>query len=228
MGYKFFCFSNIYPFGDFKEGSERSLLISSPDRRIIDSIERAALSKMKSSDAFFIGNHQFNISYVSKPFRVDLQGYQIIVRSATPIVMRIPKTRFKEYGIEPKVDYDYVFWRETIPLEAFVKQLADNMVKKVTKFLYGDHVSSKMLQLRTGELTLPEITDYQFIRSIAKPITVRQGRQTIIGSIWELRFLPRGPAERQALEISLDSGLGERNSLGFGFANPINLSYSNL
>jgi hypothetical protein len=35
-GYKFFCFSNIFPYGDFEQGKEMNLLVSSPDIRIID------------------------------------------------------------------------------------------------------------------------------------------------------------------------------------------------
>ena len=227
-GYKFFCFSNIFPYGDFREGTERNLLVSSPDSDIMRSIERASRSKMKNGEVFVVGDLQFAIFDVSKPFRITIEGTETKIHSDTPIVIRIPRARYPDYGIKPNIDYDYVYWRETIPLEAFVKQLGDNMAKKAKKFLYGDRASSKVPKFsNVDKVTLPEITDYRFIRSIAKPITVRQGKQIVIGSMWDLNFLARGPDERRTLEISLDSGLGERNALGFGFANPIKLPYPN-
>lgn len=38
-GYKFFCFSNIFPIGDIKSGDIRNLLISSPDNLFIKFLE---------------------------------------------------------------------------------------------------------------------------------------------------------------------------------------------
>lgn len=219
-GYRFFCFSNIFPFGDFEQGVERNLLVSSPDHAIIESIEHATFSKIKSRQLLAMGELQFTISNVSKPFRINFEGPEITVRSATPIVMRIPKIRYEEYGIKPQVDYDYVFWRETIPLEAFVKQLRDNIAKKAKEYLEGQREnSSEQVPYSNEEAFLPAVVSYKFIRSVAKPITVKEERQIIIGSIWDISFLAESADQTRTLGIALDSGLGERNSLGFGFMN---------
>jgi CRISPR-associated endoribonuclease Cas6 len=222
-GYKFFCFSNIFPFGDFEQGAERNLLVSSPDRTIIDSIEHAALSKMKSRQPLAMGGLQFAISDVSRPFRISLDGPETTVRSATPIVVRIPRIRYEEYGIKPEVDYDYVFWRETIALEAFVKQLRDGMVKKWKEyFVITFDAGSRYAE----EELLPDITYYKFIKTLSKPLIVKREVQIIIGSLWEISFASTTDVQRGLLEFAVDCGLGERNSLGFGFVNPQHLSSS--
>jgi CRISPR-associated endoribonuclease Cas6 len=215
-GYKFFCFSNIFPFGDFREGAEKNLLVSSPDCKIIESIEHAAKASMNSGRSLTMGETGFTISGVSKPFRINMEASEITVRSATPIIMRIPRSRFQEYGIEPQIDYEYVFWRESIPLDAFVKQLRDGMVKKWREY-FGSNIgdSSKYLE----EELLPEITYYRFIKSVSKPLTIRQEKQIIIGSLWEITFVTVNDAQRKLLQFAMDCGLGERNSLGFGFVN---------
>lgn len=214
QGYKFFCFSNIFPFGDFEKGRERNLLISSPDPDLITAIERSSVSLAKSGKALFVGRLQFSLSGVSRPFRIDANSSEVIVRSATPIVMRIPKSRYKEYELKPEKEYEYLFWRDTVPLEAFVKQLADNIEKKWKEFgtLYPDAAHEI-------EKVVPEILYYKFLKMVSKPITMKQERQMIIGSMWELSFAPRSPLERRVLEFALDCGFGERNSLGFGFMN---------
>lgn len=220
-GYKFFCFSNIFPFGNFEQGVERNLLVSSPDHAIIESIERAASSKIKSRQPLAMGGLRFTISCVSKPFRTNLEGPEITVRSATPIVMRIPKTRYEEYGIKPEIDYDYVFWRETIPLDAFVKQLQDGMIKKWKEYFASSPNDENRF---AEEELLPEITYYKFIRTISKPLVMKMQRQMVIGSLWEIGFASTSDVQRRLLEFAIDCGFGERNSLGFGFVNPQHLS----
>jgi CRISPR-associated endoribonuclease Cas6 len=222
-GYKFFCFSNIFPYGDFHEGIERNLLVSSPDPAIIKSIERAARSKIRINSAFFVGGLQFTISSVSEPFRIALDETEVTVHSATPIVMRIPKIRYEEYGIKPEVEYNYVFWRDTLPFEAFVKQLRDNMDKKWKEYnsesfpTTANHSAEGIL----GEQPIPEVVYYKFIKTVAKSIILRRVKQLVIGSLWELGFATAGNRDRMMLEFAIDCGLGERNSLGFGFTNPI-------
>jgi CRISPR-associated endoribonuclease Cas6 len=223
--YKFFCFSNIFPFGDFESGVEKKLLVSSPDLGIIDSIERALLSRMRSEGTLDMGQLSFEISNVSKSFRVSLKGPEAVVHSTTPIVIRIPKVRYEEYGIKPDIDYDYVFWRETVPLEAFVKQLRDNIAKKWKEYYSSAGNNTAVTTAKAPELVqtqdeaIPEITYYKFIRSVSKPITVKQQRQMVIGSLWEIGFATASKQERRVLEFAVDCGFGERNSLGFGFMN---------
>ncbi|MGH2639255.1 MAG: CRISPR-associated endoribonuclease Cas6 [Rhabdochlamydiaceae bacterium] len=221
QGYKFFCFSNIFPFGDYLKGSERSLLVSSPDPTIIEAIARSSALKAKNNEPLFVGRLQFAVTSVSKPFRIGARSSEVIVRSATPIVMRIPRARYEEYELKPKVDYEYTFWRNTLPLEAFVKQLVDNIEKKWNEFSTQHTVATNRGNdpLSEPEKLMPEVLYYRFLKMVSKPITLRQERQMIIGSMWELSFAPQTLLEQRVLEFALDCGFGERNSLGFGFMN---------
>ncbi|MDG7036556.1 MAG: CRISPR-associated endoribonuclease Cas6 [Nitrososphaerota archaeon] len=220
-GYKFFCFSNIFPYGDFQTGSEKNLLISSPDLEVLKSIESACHRRIESDQPIIIDNLRFKISGISKPFRIDLMHDQVNIITATPIVVRIPKAKFEDYGIELKINYNYLFWREDIPVDAFVNQLYENIAKKVKGFL---RIQEKNLytahDLDEGYF-LPMILSYKFIKSVSKPIVVKQAKQMIIGSLWNFSFFAENAAQKAALEIAIDSGLGERNSLGFGFVNLI-------
>ncbi|MGC8558454.1 MAG: CRISPR-associated endoribonuclease Cas6, partial [Nitrososphaeria archaeon] len=71
------------------------------------------------------------------------------------------------------------------------------------------------------EYFLPMIVSYKFIKTVSKPIIIKKTKQIIIGSLWNFSFSAENAAQKAALEIALDSGLGERNSLGFGFMNLI-------
>ena len=220
-GYKFFCFSNLFPYGRFERGVEKKLLVSSPDPAIIAAIEQATRSKVQSGQPLFVGKLQFTISSIAPPFRTNVVGDETTVRSATPIIVRIPRTKFSEYRIAPEHEFDYVFWRETIPLEAFVKQLIDNLEKKWRTFYQVGIVNTQHIGGHAvfDGYKMPEIACYRFLKTVAKPITLKGEKQMAIGSLWEMTFATTREGERRSLEFALDCGFGERNSLGFGFMN---------
>jgi CRISPR-associated endoribonuclease Cas6 len=215
-GYKFFCFSNIFPYGGgFERGVERNLLISSPSNELIEAIQRASLLRFRSRVPFLIGDQRFDFVRVNDPFELHLLGSEVTVRSATPIIVRIPRDRYEDYGIKPRMEYEYVFWRETIPLEAFVKQLRDSMAKKWKEYWS----ENGRITLEAESDLLPPITNCRLVKIVSKPITLKQEKQMVIGSLWELGFMLATNRQRDFLTFSIDCGFGERNSLGFGFVN---------
>ncbi len=195
-----------------------NLMISSPDEELV--VKVAGLLDAGKIAEVSIGRMRFKVSSVSRPFRVNLEPRPVKLRSDTPIIIRIPSSRYGEYDI--RSERPYLFWRETIPLEAFVKQLRDNMEKKVTQYRSQERALGYLAHER-GEavVPLPEVLSYRFVKTVSKPITVKGERQQVIGSIWELEFAPQSPLEASNLEFAIESGFGERNSLGFGFMNPI-------
>ncbi len=61
---------------------------------------------------------------------------------------------------------------------------------------------------------------YELIKTFAIPVTVTQGeRRTFVLSKWRFDYTVRDDDHRRHLNLALDTGLGERNSLGFGFVN---------
>ncbi len=220
-GYKYFCFSNLFPYQrSFMKGSEVDLVLSSPDAELVSKLAQV-LNRAEIKQEVKIGKMKFKISSLSGPFHIGVKNEPIKLRSATPIIIRIPSSRYAEYGIPS--ERPYLFWRETIPLEAFVKQLRDNMEKKITQYRSQeralDYASKDGGEGR--EVPLPEVLSYRFVKTVSKPITVKGERQQVIGSIWELEFAPQSALEASNLEFAVDSGFGERNSLGFGFMNPV-------
>lgn len=230
--YKHFCFSNIFPFErEIKLNSRYNLLFSTPDTALCNDVFRALSIRLDSggeSSILRIGDLKFRIEQLSKPFRANLtsKSYSSIqVKSATPIIIRIPSWRYKDYSI--KSDRPFEFWRESIALESFVKQLNDGVEKKLIEFVKdagsvprsGFAPDDQSNCSYAPKPVLPEILSYRYMKSVSKPITVKGQRQQAIGSIWEFEFLPQSKEEEMNLELAIESGFGERNSLGFGFMN---------
>jgi CRISPR-associated endoribonuclease Cas6 len=54
--------------------------------------------------------------------------------TGTPIIVRIPRYHLPEYGITPRRDYDYVYWRKEYTPTALIKQLEENLIKKYKEY----------------------------------------------------------------------------------------------
>ncbi|MGI0086073.1 MAG: CRISPR-associated endoribonuclease Cas6 [Nitrososphaerales archaeon] len=214
QGYKFFCFSNIFPYREnFAKGLEQELLISSPDPEMVSSISRALRGRMEGKTPLQVGEIKFSISGIEGPFHSKMPNDSVVrLISSTPIIIRIPAWRYGDYGIVSNRPFEN--WRDNLPLEAFVKQLRDNMEKK-----FKEYSSLNVSGRPTVDPQFPEIVSYRYLKSVSKPITVKGERQQVIGSIWEIEFAVENEEGTSMLQFALDSGFGERNSLGFGFMN---------
>jgi CRISPR-associated endoribonuclease Cas6 len=145
-----------------------------------------------------------------KPFDLVLaeDGFsEVTLTSGTPIIVRIPRYRYEEYGIEPKKNYEYAYWRTEYTPTVFLKQLEENLTKK-----YGEY---------TGEQVKADaiFERLKFRKQVAFPIRIGGNESPIIGSLWEFHFITLGSQKRDMLQFALDAGFGEMNSLGFGFMN---------
>ncbi|MCP8321989.1 MAG: CRISPR-associated endoribonuclease Cas6, partial [archaeon] len=128
-GYKFFCFSNIFPAMDLKKGDKRTLIVSSPDDLFVKRLREAFLKNKRNNKKVKVGRMNFAIDNISL-LKSRLDGRDQNLITGTPIVVRMQKDRCKEYGITLDKDYDYVYWRKEYPLTAFIKQIEDNLIKK--------------------------------------------------------------------------------------------------
>lgn len=205
-GYKFFCFSNIYPIAAMNSGDSRNLLFSSPDERIIKAVQ-TEIEKLKEKAApANIGDMSFTVTGASiiKP---KLSGGATII-AATPITIRIPEKNYDNYAIPPgERKKNYVYWRPSIDFSAFVKQLNENLFKK-----YNEYYSTEIEEF-------PVFEQYRYKKPAASYI-IEDGRECqVAGSIWEFSFPYVSPGQRKLLEFGIECGFGERNSLGFGFVN---------
>ncbi|MEM4090779.1 MAG: CRISPR-associated endoribonuclease Cas6 [Thermoplasmatales archaeon] len=213
-GYKFFCFSNIFPARDLVKNDLRTLIISSPDSEFV-----CHLNEMLSrqSNAITIGSMKFKIDYVDK-LDVRLPGNSpFTLITGTPIIIRIPREKYKAYGIDPKGRYDYVYWRSDHPIDLFISQLENNLRKKYAEYFGFGNDNTAGLNVNGMERPPFLFQKFKFKKQVSTRVPMKGFDQVVIGTVWEFGF--EADVNRDMIQFALDVGLGERNSLGFGFMN---------
>jgi CRISPR-associated endoribonuclease Cas6 len=204
-GYKPFCFSNIFPYGDMKTGDSRSFLIATPSEAIAKGIVQK-LPLLKDTP-FHIGDCSFSLERWST-IAVSLKETPVRLTCGTPILLRIPEKNYDLYGVPQEERRDrYVYWRPQIAFEAFIKQLTENLVKKYNQF-YGTEIRS-----------IPLFQEFLFRKTVHTRYIIDGKSYGAAGSMWEFQWSYLSDVQRRILEFGLDSGFGERNSMGFGFVN---------
>jgi CRISPR-associated endoribonuclease Cas6 len=204
-GYKFFCFSNIFPSLDMREGDRRRFLVSSPDAALIG-VWVEQLGKLQSSgERVNVGEMSFRVDGVSvlEP-RV---GRSCVLAAGTPIVVRIPRANYAKYGIKPPEDYAYVYWRKQYPFEVFVRQLEDNLFKKYNRF-YGTRLEA-----------FPVFEQFVFQKQVCNHLVIEGREVKVFGSLWRFTYNYLYGNRQKVVQFALDAGLGELNSIGYGFTN---------
>jgi CRISPR-associated endoribonuclease Cas6 len=112
---KFFCFSNIFPAKDLKNNDFHTLIISSPDRQSISHLHNVLVQP--SNLEAKIGCMKFQIDYIDElDIRLPSNSPFTLITS-TPIIITIPREKYKAYDVDPKGKYDYVYWRSDHPIE---------------------------------------------------------------------------------------------------------------
>lgn len=198
LRYKFFCFSNIFPFVPNKpleEGEHYNILISSPSTEFINCLNK----QLGTRKELKLGSFGFFVKRV-RPLTVNLVENSTI-RTETPVVISIPESLFGKYNIDSR--REYLYWNSEMALNAFVDAVSKNSVRKFNAY-YDKNFSEDLLLFQT----------FKFKRGAL----VRYKDADIAGSIWEFTPNPDTKAQK-VLQFILDVGLGEKNSAGFGFLN---------
>jgi len=206
-GYKYFCFSNLFPYGDMKEGDTRRFIISSPSPDLIDAI--AGYIAECSGSPVHIGDGSFTIEKWRR-LKISLPRSPVTIATATPIIIRIPERNYDIYGVpEDERRPRYVYWRPAISFDAFVKQLTVNLLKKYNGF-YGTQVAVENL-----------FEQFFFRKEVHTRIIIEGKSYGVAASLWRFSWSYMNPVQKMVIEFGLDAGFGERNSFGFGFVNPV-------
>ncbi|MGI0046912.1 MAG: CRISPR-associated endoribonuclease Cas6 [Nitrosotalea sp.] len=200
QGFKFFCFSNIYK---PKDSNHHSLIISSPDQYFITQVEYQLNKIIENQIPIELGSLFELIKIVKIPER-NL-GLPLKVITQSPIVIRIPIEKYQGRMVDT-ASYNSVQWRSGHPVELFIEALEANLKKKFSEFT-GRSFKSRIFE------------GFDFKKQVSTKIDVASSKVPVIGSLWKLDFSSEVPIDLQL--FALDCGLGERNSLGFGFVNPI-------
>ncbi|WP_297504504.1 CRISPR-associated endoribonuclease Cas6 [Thermococcus sp.] len=192
--FKFFTFSDFFRDRDGRP----TLLVSSPERGFIEALYR----NIKKRDHVYIGKHQLGLVEVRK-FRVPLRrGFQ----TGSPVVIYRNAQENEYFKLHAHRD-----------LRFFMERLKDNAEKKYNAF-YGDEF---LLEGPLFDRLIPKVRRNEKLDVYVK--VVKNGVPfPVIGSNWELLEKERiEPHERKFYRFIMEAGLGEKNSLGFGFLNPI-------
>ncbi|MEM3399748.1 MAG: CRISPR-associated endoribonuclease Cas6 [Candidatus Micrarchaeia archaeon] len=206
-GYKFFCFSNIFPTRDMKKGEKAHLIVSSPNDEFVKTLWKQILQRIRTT--IHIGDNSYNI-LSARMLQPHLpRSFSFI--TGTPIIIRIPNYRYGNYGIKAEKPYKYVYWKPKHSFEAFIKQLEENLIKKYNEFN------------NTCMERMPIFERFIFKKTVCNHIIINGKEVKVFGSVWQFMFdgASRNPEKRKLLRFALDTGLGELNSLGFGFVNVI-------
>lgn len=202
-------FSNPFPWGDIQEGDTRSVLLASPREELLAAIAQS----LKNDREFNVGEMPFRVEDLSA-LDVDVgePGTRGTIETATGVVVRLYEHHRDEYGIN--VDGDTpTYWRPDHTMEPFVDAITDNLQRKHDRFAP---------EYRPGpaEVDGDLFEGYDLIKTYALPVTVTTGVELeMVLSKWRLDYRVRDEHHRRHLNLALDTGIGGRNGLGFGFVN---------
>jgi CRISPR-associated endoribonuclease Cas6 len=206
-GYKFFCFSNIFSRNHDINNSLFNMIIASPSSQFIEQVCYQLQKIVDYQIPIEIGN----IFELQDFVRVQNKNvsFPLEIITGTPIIIRIPLEKFAKSSTD-SAPHKSIFWRYSYPLNLFVEAIESNLKKKYQEFTNSP---------ASIEDTTIMLEKFRFKRQVSTHIFVGNSRIPVIGSLWEFAFSEIIPKEIQL--FALDCGLGERNSLGFGFMNPI-------
>ncbi len=192
-GFKFFTFSDLYPSSKIlRENSILNLLIASPEIEFIKTLHE----KTNELNEVRLGPGQFKM-LGTKMFKLKLSSRFI---TGSPIVLYKSNTDNVYFSF--KRDGDLLF---------FLERLKDNAIKKYQAY-YGEEAKIH------GEI----FDSLVFRKEVVLPVRMKDKSFIVIGSLFsELHKMINGWRERKFYSFLMDCGLGEKNSLGFGFINPI-------
>ncbi len=203
--YKFISFSNVFPPKNAKMGDKRTLIISSPENRLI-TIMKNSLDALQG-EIINIGHMRFFLERTTI-LRPTIEKDLCLI-TGTPVIVRIPKEKFSAYESHWDVNYDYIYWRSNYPLELFIEQIEQNLRKKFQSF-YGYELSLEKA-----------FENFNFKKQVCNHITINGKEVKVIGTLWEIIFKNLDKNQRKFVSFMLDCGIGELNTLGFGFLNKV-------
>ncbi|AAT42639.1 CRISPR-associated endoribonuclease Cas6 [Picrophilus oshimae] len=189
---RFFSFSDVFPYNYVKKDLIYNFMISSPVDRIINSI----YDVLNKNKYFYLSGYKFNIAEIKK-FDVNISKSFI---TGSPIVLYLDNRKNRYFSI-----------RNGDSIAFFIKRLKENAIKKFNIF-YNDEISMNHLLF----------DKMKFHKEVSVLLNKGTKNFNIIGTMWyKLDLLRLRRSEVKFYKFIMDAGLGEKNSLGFGFINPV-------
>ena len=188
-GFKFFNFSNIFPICDFDKNTLKKLIISSPNPDFI----RSLYEELDKISTFRLNKYEMEILKI-KVLR-DNKVSKFI--SSTPVVLFENNMENRYYSFKQNPDFDFFFAR-----------LKDNAIKKYNAFYDDDF-----------KLESDLFSGFEFVREVSVRVKKDGNSFIVIGSLWKDLEFNLTSENKRFYNFLFDGGIGEKNSLGFGFLN---------
>lgn len=191
--FKYFTFSDFFPSGDLKPGEIKSIIISSPNKSFIETLYDRFIEK----GYFYLLDKRLEIESL-KTYEIKYTPKSFITGS--PIVIQIDNRINK-----------YFSFRNNGTVTLFLKKIKENAIKKYIQY-YG---------LENFEFNDFIFDSLMFKKEVAVKLIKNGIEFLIIGSTWYYLNKNNIPSKfLKFYKFIMDAGLGEKNSLGFGFLNP--------
>lgn len=119
--------------------------------------------------------------------------------SSTPIVLFEDNSKNQYYSFKQNPDFDFFFNR-----------LKDNAVKKYNAYTGKEFFLEDNL-----------FNSFEFNKEVSVRVRKNNNTFVIIGSLWKSLEVDINKENKGFYKFLLDTGLGEKNSLGFGMLNDV-------
>ena len=199
-GYKFFCYSDVFPISSLVEGGQVNVILSSPWDQLVSNFH----NRMTVGTEHQLSEWGIVRVLEKKMFKLKNVGSAWITGS--PIVVRASRDgRRSSYLALDNADPENS--------RVFIQRLTDNARKKFRAF-FG---------MPVPRLQDPLFVELQHGKTVRIPVKFDEEDHIVVGTKWRVLKLPplKSRVLREFYQFLMEVGLGERNSLGFGFVNPI-------
>lgn len=210
-------FSNPFPPAKtINEGDRMKVLVAATKRDLLGTV----LNDFNENRSIDIGQMQFRVSDAQLvDADVGPPGSTGTLKTETPVVCRLRPEDREQYGIdEDEIPHDpdqKTYWRPEFSVEPFMDRITRNLAHKHHLF-EGDGFPDPT------EVDYDLFTGYELEGTYANPLRVTPDTEiTLIVSEWTFDYEVEDRHHRRFLNLLLDAGMGERNSYGFGFINPV-------
>ena len=190
--FRFFTFSDIFPQDFIQKNILYNIIISSPDIKTIDTI----FNVMNKENHFYLSNIKFNVAEVKK---FDLPVPLKFI-SGSPVVLYKDNDQNRYFSIKRQDSISFL-----------LRRIKENAVKKFNAFFNEE--------ININHLIFDRL---KFHKEVSLLLKKRNVEFNIIGSVWySLDLAKLNRREIKFYKFIMDAGIGEKNSLGFGFLNPV-------
>jgi CRISPR/Cas system endoribonuclease Cas6 (RAMP superfamily) len=124
-----------------KKGQLRHLLFASPDLHLAKSVFSHIEENLIENGVISIGEQQYRIKS-SELFETRVTGGSCIIRTSTPVTIRIPEKSYDAHDINKKDRKSkFLYWRSNLSHDIFLNMVLSNLKAKYKHFYKTDSCS---------------------------------------------------------------------------------------